>query len=140
MANKTNPKSLTTNKNDKNKTASKDAKSEAIAVALARTIPPTTERIYSDGLIIQHRDGMFVYSFLQNQWPLAVTAEELKSVEVIEQRCVVQVVVTPEQLAKSVAVLKKTLDKFTADQPEERAERLRKMVAGEITDEDEVLS
>ena len=90
-------------------------------VKTRRTLPDDLPKIYADGLMVQHKDGMFILSFLQNQYPLIVTPEEIQKVKDIEQRCVSQLLVTPEQMARNLAVLNDNFGKFLDKQiPENR--------------------
>lgn len=100
--------------------------------ALVRTVPEYVTYQYSDGLMIQTKDAMFVMSFLQTQYPLAATMEELEKVNQVEQRCLAQIVVTPQQMAKNLAVLNKNFEDFISEQDEETQQYLRDLMQKQI--------
>ena len=94
-------------------------------IPIVRTVPDDVSLEFSDGLMIQHKDGMFILSFLQTQYPLVTSADDLRDVEMLEQRSVARVIVAPHQMAKNVSVMQKNFERFLASQPEVIQESLR---------------
>lgn len=81
-------------------------------VPIKRVLPPDLPMIYSDGMVIQHKDGMFILYFLQSRYPLAVTPNELESIEFIESHCVAQIVLTPQQMERNIRAMGMNFEKF----------------------------
>lgn len=81
-------------------------------VPIVRTVPEYVPLIYSDGMLVQEREGMFILHFLQTQFPLVVSSNELKDIEEVEQRCLAQVVVTPKIMKKIIDAMTNTYSKY----------------------------
>lgn len=81
-------------------------------VSLRRVIPEDLPLIYSDGMVVKNQDGLFNLYFFQNRWPIAITPEELEAVETIEARCIAHLVMTPDQMKKSIDALVENFGKF----------------------------
>jgi alpha-ketoglutarate-dependent taurine dioxygenase len=91
---------------------------------VVRTVPEYVPMHYSDALMVQQKDAMFVISYLQTKYPLVVTDAEIKQVEHIEQRCIAQIIVTPPQLARNLAVLNNNFKNFIEGQDPKTQEHL----------------
>jgi hypothetical protein len=101
-------------------------------VPVIRTVPEYIPLVFSDALMIQAKDGMFIMSFLQTQYPLAATVEELEHLNKVEQRCLAQIIVTPHQMAKNLAVLNKNFEDFLEQQDEETQKYLKDLMVQQI--------
>lgn len=74
---------------------------------------------FSDGLLLHHSLDIFTLSFLQIQYPLIATQGDAKEIKSIEQRCVAQIIVTPEQMARNVGAIIINFKSFVAKQSPE---------------------
>lgn len=81
-------------------------------VNIIRVMADDAQTLFSDGLIIQHRDDIFALSFLSTEFPLITSEAEAMQIEDIEQKCVVQLVVSPIQMARNVNVMNKNFANF----------------------------
>lgn len=104
-------------------------------VKTVRTVPSTITTHYSDALIVQLRDAMFIISFLQNQYPLLTEESDIKKLKEIEQRCVAQVVVSPHQMAKNLRALNQNFNSFIELQDEEGQKLLKDILEGKTPDD-----
>lgn len=109
-----------------------------VTLPVSRTIPDEVQKIYSDATVIQHRDNMFTLSFLQNQWPLSISDDEVAKLKEIEQRCMAQIIVTPEHLARSLEVIRRIFEAWATDQPEGERKRLLDIANGKVNDGESV--
>jgi hypothetical protein len=99
-------------------------------IPVVRNVPDELSPIYSDGMMIQHKDGMFIYSFLQTRYPLVLTDDEALKVNEIEQRCVSQIIVSPQQAARNLNVWNKNFRKFLELQSPETKKHLEEILDG----------
>ena len=90
-----------------------DVDDPRVTIRVENYLPDDLLTHYSDGLTVVHTENEFVISFLQTQFPLAATKEELQQVEVLKRKCVAQVIVNPQQMKKVVEALQENLRKFT---------------------------
>lgn len=90
-----------------------DVDDPRVTIRVENYLPDDLLTHYSDGLTVVHTENEFVISFLQTQFPLAATKEELQQVEVLKRKCVAQVIVSPQQMEKVVEALQENLKKFT---------------------------
>jgi hypothetical protein len=90
-----------------------DVDDPRVTIRVENYLPDDLLTHYSDGLIVVHTENEFAISFLQTQFPLAATKEELQEVEVLKRKCVAQVIVSPQQMEKVVEALQENLKKFT---------------------------
>lgn len=81
-------------------------------VRLVRTLPDYIMSVYTDGLVVQHKDGMFLLSFMQTQEPLVATLEEVNQLESVETRCMFRATITPLQMAQNIYAMEKNFEKF----------------------------
>ena len=74
-----------------------------------------TQTFFADGLVIQHAADVFIFSFLKTEYPLVDKPEEYAKLTEVEQRCISQVVVSVEQMARNINVLNKTANRLDCD-------------------------
>lgn len=101
------------------------------SLKLVRVLPDNMPLLFADGLTVQQRDAMFLVSFLQTKYPLAVTPEEIRAIKTIEQHCVAQIIITPDQMARNLNALNKNFNSFIEAQEPENQKHLRSLLNGE---------
>ena len=69
---------------------------------------------YSDAMIALHTEHEFILSFLQTEFPVAQSNEELKQVKTVRRRCIAQIIINPKQAEAILKVLQENLDKYAA--------------------------
>ena len=86
------------------------------AVPVEYVIPEDLEAHFSDSFQVTHSENEFTISFFQVQYPFISTEdpEAIKKIKKIPSRCVVRVVVTPNQIRKVSKALQDNLDKYEA--------------------------
>ena len=100
---------------DEIETENQDANADdpRVTIRVENYLPDDLLTHYSDGLTVVHTENEFVISFLQTQFPIAATKEELEQVEVLKRRCVARVIVSPQQMGKLIEALQENSRKFT---------------------------
>lgn len=81
-------------------------------VPIIRVLPDNMPLIYSDGLLIGNNEGVFILSFLQTRFPLAVTPEEVEAIQQVDSYCVARILLTPEQMERSIKAMTDNFQKF----------------------------
>lgn len=109
---------------------------------LVRKMAANVSSQFTDALMIQENNAMFFLSFLQTQFPFVVTPEEMREVKEVEQLCVAQLIVSPEQMARNLRILNGNFNGFIEAQSPENQKRLRYLLNGKnitdsISEEDE---
>lgn len=94
------------------KASDKQAPLSTKEVKLVRTLPDYIMSVYTDGLVVQHKDGMFLLSFMQTQEPLVATLEEVSQLESVETRCMFRATITPLQMARNIDAMEKNFARF----------------------------
>lgn len=103
---------------------------------LVRKIPEGLSLEYTDALMIQQKDTMFFLTFLQTQYPLVITPAEIQEIKEVEQRCVAQLAISPDQMARNLRVLNKNFDEFIKVQSPENQKHLKDLLNGKEEDDD----
>jgi preprotein translocase subunit Sec63 len=83
-------------------------------IPIIRTKSDDVVSMYADGLLVQNRGEMFVMSYLQTQYPLIVTIEEATDVEYVEQRCIYQVAVSAQQMARNIKATNENFKRYVS--------------------------
>ena len=81
-------------------------------VPIKRILPDDLPLLYSDGMLVQHKDGMFTLCFLLTRQPLAVTPEDVEEIKEVKAFCVAQILLTPEQMEKIISAMQENFQKF----------------------------
>jgi hypothetical protein len=74
--------------------------------------PNDVPTIYSDGMVVIHTANEFVLSFLQTEFPLAATTQDLRQVESMKRRCIVQIIVSPSQAELMLKALQENMNQY----------------------------
>ncbi len=77
-------------------------------------LPDDLEAVYSDSMSVLHTENEFILSFMQTQFPLAGTKEELEAVQSVRRKCVARIIVSPKQMEAIINSMQDNIDKFTA--------------------------
>lgn len=70
---------------------------------------------YTDAFAVSHSDEEFVISFLQLQYPIAITQEQLDSIKEAETVCVARIALTPKRMALLIEALQNNLNIYNAE-------------------------
>lgn len=105
-------------------------------IPLVRSMPTDTQTLFADGLVIQHAADVFIFSFLKTEYPLVDKPEEYAKLKEVEQRCISQVVVSVEQMARNINVLNKNFKKFLLKQSPENREYFNKIAELPLTEKE----
>lgn len=83
-----------------------------VTIPVENYLPENVPTYYSDGATILHSANEFVISFLQTEFPLAMTTEDLKQVKTLRRRCIARVIVSPAQFEALTKVFQDQMDKY----------------------------
>jgi len=78
---------------------------------------------YADAFTISHSHEEFVVSFLQLQYPIVTSREQLDAVNSIDSVCVARVALTPRRLIALIDALQENFAGFMAEQEVFKAEQ-----------------
>lgn len=92
------------------KTQDKD--DHSVTLPLTRFLPPDLVSHFVDNTFVTHTENEFALSFMQSQFPLVASKEELQQVDQIVTKCVVRIIVTPKHMEQMVDVLQRNLVKY----------------------------
>ena len=84
-------------------------------IPMRRVIPPDLPVLYSDGLVVQNRNGMFTLYFFQAKHPLAFTTEEVNNIKSVDTVCVAQILLTPKQMEENIKAMTANLERLRAE-------------------------
>ncbi|HEX8735660.1 MAG TPA: hypothetical protein VF721_10080 [Pyrinomonadaceae bacterium] len=84
-------------------------------IPIRRVIPPDLPVLYSDGLVVQNRNGMFTLYFFQAKHPLAFTTEEVNNIKSVDTVCVAQILLTPKQMEENIKAMTANLERLRAE-------------------------
>ena len=76
------------------------------------TIPEDQFTDYADAFTINHSTEEFVISFLQLQYPIAITQAELDKLKSVESICVARIALTPKRLQLLIEALQTNLQAY----------------------------
>lgn len=106
-------------------------------IPVERVVPESVRPTLADGMVVHQRDGHFIVSFLQTRYPLVLLQREVDKIEKVDQQCIVQLVITPHSMAKNLAALNDSFERFKAKQSDEVKASLEKagstFVKGEVS-------
>jgi hypothetical protein len=91
-----------------------DDSSGAVVFRVDNYIPEDVKAFYSDAMIALHTEHEFILSFLQTEFPVAQSNEELKQVKTVRRRCIAQIIINPKQAEAILKVLQENIDKYAA--------------------------
>lgn len=77
---------------------------------------------YSDGMLVLHSANEFVISFLQTEFPLASSKEELEQVKSLKRKCVARIIVSPAQFQAIAKVMPEQMNKYIESYKKPEAE------------------
>jgi len=86
-----------------------------ITIKVENFLPDNVPTFYSDAVTILHTANEFILSFLQTEFPLAASKEELEKIELLRRKCVTQVVVSPAQAEALIKALDENMKKYVAE-------------------------
>lgn len=86
--------------------------SAEVTIPVENYLPDDTPTYYSDGMLVLHSANEFIISFLQTQYPLAGSKEDLQQVQSVKRKCVAQVIVSPTQFEAVTRALQENLKKY----------------------------
>jgi hypothetical protein len=93
-----------------------------VTIAVESYLPEDTPTYYSDAMMVTHSANEFVVSFLQTEFPLATSKEELEQVKSLKRKCVARIIMSPAHFEAVSKVLydnlKKYQDSYRKLQPE----------------------
>jgi hypothetical protein len=98
-----------TNMSDKE---SQTPKKSSKTLTVKHIVPNNVMTLYSDNLLIQSRDAMFFMLFMQNQLPIAFSADDLRDVDSIESICFVRITTTTLQFARNIQAMEENFNRF----------------------------
>jgi hypothetical protein len=85
-----------------------------VLISVENYRPDDAVTFYSDGMVVVHTENEFVLSFLQTEFPLARTTEELKEVRSMRRKCIAQIIVSPPQAEAIISVLQENFAKYVS--------------------------
>ena len=83
-----------------------------VSIAVENYLPDNIPTFYSDALAVLHSPHEFVISFLQTEFPLATTKEELEKVNVLRRKCVSRIIMSPAQFEAATKGFQENLKKY----------------------------
>lgn len=83
-----------------------------VNIELVRYLPPDLIAHFVDNMLVVHTENEFILSFLQTEYPLAATKEELEQVGPIRTKCVARVIVSPNQMQSFIEALQTNFTKY----------------------------
>ena len=83
-----------------------------VIIPVENYLPDNVSTYYSDGATVLHSANEFVISFLQTEFPLAMSSEDLKQVKSLRRRCIARVIVSPAQFEALAKVFRDQMDKY----------------------------
>jgi hypothetical protein len=75
-------------------------------------VPEDLSIQYADAFIVHHSDEEFVVSFMQLQYPIALTEEDYRKIRVVESLCFSRIALTPRRLEVLIDVLQQNLASY----------------------------
>ncbi|MGH9931231.1 MAG: DUF3467 domain-containing protein [Pyrinomonadaceae bacterium] len=88
--------------------------SAEVTIPVENYLPDDVPTYYSDGTLILHSANEFIISFMQTEFPLASSREELQELTSIRRKCVARVIVSPAQFQAIAKVSQEQMDKYLA--------------------------
>lgn len=85
-----------------------------VTVKVENVLPENVPAYYSDAVTVLHSAHEFVISFLQTEFPLALSKEELQQIKVVKRKCIARVFMTPAQFEAFTKVCTDQVDKYIA--------------------------
>ena len=83
-----------------------------VTITVENFLPDNTPTFYSDGMLVLHSANEFILSFLQTDYPLAGSKEELQQVKSVKRKCIARIIVSPAQLEAVANALRDNLKKY----------------------------
>ena len=83
-----------------------------VTINLENYRPDDVPTFYSDGMVVVHTANEFVLSFLQTEFPIARSTQELKQVESMKRKCIAQIIVSPPQAERVITALQENMNKY----------------------------
>ena len=85
---------------------------DEVTISIESYLPENVPAYYSDGLTVLHTANEFIISFLQTEYPLAGSKEELEKVKSMKRKCISRVIVSPAQFVAIAKVFQENLQKY----------------------------
>ncbi len=79
---------------------------------VVRFLPPDLTAHYADNMLVVHSENEFIISFLQTEYPLAGSREELNQVESLRTKCVARVIIHANRMADYIEALQANHTKY----------------------------
>lgn len=92
--------------------ASAPTADEDITISVESYLPDNVQTHYSDGMTVLHTANEFIISFLQSEFPLAGSKEELERVKSMKRKCVTRIIVSPAQFQAIAKVFQEHMKKY----------------------------
>ncbi|SRR5258705_12099889 len=92
--------------------ASVPSDNEEITISIESYLPDNVPTYYSDGMTVLHTANEFIISFLQSEFPLAASKEELEQVKSMKRKCITRIIVSPAQFQAIAKVFQENMKKY----------------------------
>ena len=86
----------------------------SVSFKLENYLPDDLQTHYSDAMTVLHTENEFILSFMQTQFPLAGTKEELEAIPLVRRKCFARIIVSPKQMEAIINSMQDNMDKFRA--------------------------
>lgn len=83
-----------------------------VTIRVENVLPENLPTYYSDATSILHSAHEFVLSFLQTEFPLATSKEDLEQIQVLKRKCIARVFMSPSQFEAFTKACNDQLDKY----------------------------
>jgi hypothetical protein len=83
-----------------------------VSISVENYLPENTPTYYSDGMVVVHTANEFILSFLQTNFPLAGSKEELEAVTSLKRNCIARIIMTPAQFEMTANALLQNFQKY----------------------------
>jgi hypothetical protein len=85
---------------------------DEITISVESYLPENVPTHYSDGLTVLHTTNEFIISFLQTEFPLANSKEDLERVKSMKRKCITRIIVSPAQFVAIAKVFQESSQKY----------------------------
>lgn len=85
-----------------------------VTIPVENYLPDDVPTYYSDGTLVLHSANEFIISFLQTEFPLAGSKEELEQIKSMRRKCITRVIVSPAHFQALAKAFQDQMDKYIA--------------------------
>jgi hypothetical protein len=94
-------------------------------------IPENQYIDYADAFSISNSDQEFIISFLQLQYPITMTQEQLDKIKIAESVCIARIALTPKRMRILLQAIQENLRSYIEDRVPKKTEQATKESAAQ---------